>query len=66
MNERPKVTAELRFIVIVVIDLTDSILADHLVGTGRPAASVAEVVASEVISNLESVSYIDAVIVSPL
>lgn len=66
MNGMRKRTAELRFIVIVVIDLTDPTLLELLIATGRPPASVSEAVSSEVISNLESVSCIDAVIVSPL
>ena len=62
----PKRTAEVRLLVIAVIDLADDALADALKAEHRQPTSVATVVADEDVSNLESVSYIDAVIVSHL
>ena len=55
-------TAEIRLIVIVVVDIDDEELLDAVAG-GKP---VAEIVRSEVVSNLESVSYVNTAIVSQL
>ena len=62
----PKRHIEVRMLVIAIIDLTDPELTDALKAAHRQPSSVAEVVASEVVSNLESVSYIDTAIVSHL
>lgn len=62
----PKRTAEVRLLVIAVIDLADPELAGALKAEHRQPSSVAELVAQEVVSNLESVSYVDAAIVSQL
>jgi hypothetical protein len=63
---QPKRTLEVRMLVIAIIDLTDHALGEALKVQPKNPASVTDVVAAEVVSNLESVSYIDAAIVSPL
>ena len=63
---KPKRTVEVRMLVIAIIDLSDLTLADALKAEHRQPSSVAELVASEIVSNLESVSYIDTAIVSHL
>ena len=63
---KPKRTVEVRLLVIAVVDLTDIGLTDALKADTRQPSSVAAVVASEVRSNLESVSYIHTAIVSHL
>ena len=62
----PKRTTEVRLLVTAIVDLADDALAEALKADHRQPSSVATVVAEEVVSNLESVSYIDAVIVSHL
>ena len=52
-------------IVIVLVDLTAANLIEVLAASGQPS-SVAEVVISEIVSNLESVPYVEAAIVSQL
>ena len=61
---QPKRTVEVRMLVTAVVDLTDLGLAEALKTADRQPSSVAALVASEVASNLESVSYIDTAIVS--
>jgi hypothetical protein len=53
-------------IVIVLVDVTDPSLADALAASDNTPSSLADVVSSEVLSNLESVSYVESVIVSRL
>ena len=60
---QPKRTIEVRMLVIAIVDLTDVALADALKAETRQPSSVAQLVASEVVSNLESVPYIDTAIV---
>ncbi len=57
---------EVRLIVIVMVDVTDPSLIEALAASGKNPSSLAEVVSSEVVSNLESVSYVEAAIVSHL
>lgn len=57
---------EIRLLVIVVIDITSEDLASALQSESRQPSSVADVLAQEVVSNLESVSYVDAALVSHL
>jgi len=64
-NERKRIL-EVRMIVIVTVDLTAPGLADVIAASGKNSSSVAEIVASEVVSNLESVSYVESAIVSQL
>ena len=66
MSPDRKRIVEVRLIVIVLVDLTEPGLTDALAASGRQPSSVADAVSSEVQSNLESVSYIESVIVSPL
>ena len=63
---QPKRTTEVRMLVIAIIDLGDFGLTEALKAEHRQPTSVAELVASEVVSNLESVSYVDTAIVSHL
>jgi hypothetical protein len=63
---QPKRTTEVRMLVIAIVDLTDPALTETLKAQHRQPSSVAEIVAEEVVSNLESVSYVDAAIVSQL
>lgn len=55
---------EIRLIVLATINLTDSELLDEL--SAKPGRTVADVVTDEIATNLESVSYVDAAIVSRL
>ena len=66
MNSDRKRIVEVRMIVIVLVDLTQPSLTEALAASGGKPSSLADVVASEVVSNLESVSYVESVIVSPL
>ena len=61
-----KRTVEVRLIVIAVIDLNAPDLTDVLAAKGGRPVSIAEAVSSEIASNLESVSYVELVVVSPL
>ena len=56
---------EVGMIVIVVIDVTDPEFVEALAQAKSPS-SVQQVVASEVVSNLESVAYVESAIVSSL
>ena len=66
MSNDRKRTFEVRMIVIVLVDVTDAGFIDALGAFGLNPSSVADVVSSEVVSNLESVSYVESVIVSHL
>ena len=66
MSSDRKRIVEVRLIVIVRVDLTEPSLTDALAASSRQPSSLAEVVSSEVVSNLESVSYVESVIVSQL
>jgi hypothetical protein len=55
---------EARFIVLVLIDITHQDFIDALRASGTQ--HVGEAVSSEMISNLESVSYVESVVVSQL
>jgi hypothetical protein len=66
MSSAHKRTIEVRMIVIVLVDLTEPGLTDVLAASSRQPSSLADIVSSEVVSNLESVSYIESVIVSHL
>jgi hypothetical protein len=57
---------EVRLIVIVRVDVTEPSFIEALAASGSKPSSLAEVVSSEVVSNLESVSYVESVIVSHL
>jgi hypothetical protein len=61
-----KRTVEVRLLVIVFVDLSDPELTEALKAETRQPSSIAEVVGQEVVSNLESVSYVDTAIVSQL
>jgi len=64
-NDRKRLV-EVRMIVIVLVDLTETDLTDALAASRRQPSSLADLVSSEVVSNLESVSYIESVIVCHL
>ena len=66
MSHDRKRIVEVRMIVIVFVDVTDPSLADALAASDNNPSSLADVVSSEVLSNLESVSYVESVIVSRL
>ena len=66
MSSDRKRIVEVRMIVIVTVDVTAPSLIEALAASGKNPSSLAEVVSSEVVSNLESVSYVEAVIVSQL
>jgi len=66
MSHDRKRIVEVRMIVIVLVDVTEPSLADALAALGTNPSSLADVVSSEVVSNLESVSYVESVIVSRL
>ena len=66
MSSDRKRIIEVRLIVIVLVDVTEPSFIEALAASGRNPSSVAEVVSSEVVSNLESVSYVESVIVSHL
>jgi hypothetical protein len=57
---------EVRLIVIVLVDLSASSLPEALTSRDGVPKSLADVLASEVASNLESVSYVETAIVSPV
>ena len=59
-------TVDIRLIVIVAVDVAAPALADIVEQSGRNPPSVADIVSSEVLSNLESVRYVEAVTVSQL
>lgn len=66
MSTDRKRIVEVRLIVIVLVDLTEPSLTEALAASGGQPSSLAAVVSSEIVSNLESVSYVESVIVSPL
>jgi hypothetical protein len=66
MNSDRKRIVEVRLIVIVLVDVTEPSLTEALAASGGTSSSLAAVVSSEVVSNLESVSYVESVIISPL
>ena len=66
MNSDRKRIVEVRLIVIVLVDVTEPSFTEALAASGNIPSSIATVVSSEVVSNLESVSYVESVIVSPL
>ena len=66
MSSDQKRIVEVRLIVIVLVDVTEPSFMEALAASGSKPSSVAEVVSSEVVSNLESVSYVESVIVSHL
>ena len=55
---------EVRLIVIVLIDITNHEFTDTLAASGTK--HIREVISSEIVSNLESVAYVESVIVSQL
>jgi hypothetical protein len=66
LNSDRKRIFEIRLIVIVLVDVTEPSLTEALAASGRQPSSLADLVSSEVVSNLESVSYVESVIVSQL
>ena len=66
MSSDHKRIVEVRLIVIVRVDVTEPSLTEALAASRRQPSSLAEVVSSEVVSNLESVSYVESVTVGQL
>jgi len=64
MPRDPKRIVEVRLIVLVTVALADPDLIEALAASR--GKSVVEIVSSEVESNLESVSYVETVVVRPL
>ena len=64
-NDRKRII-EVRMIVIVLVDVTEPSFIEALAASVTNPSSVVQVVSSEVVSNLESVSYVESVIVSQL
>lgn len=57
---------EVRLLVLVTVDLKSEELSDALRCDRRQSRSVAEVVGAEIVSNLESVPYVEIAITSVL
>jgi len=57
---------EVRLLVIVTVDINSDDLSDALKREHVPCPSVAEVVGAEIVSNLESVPYVEVAITSVL
>ena len=57
---------EVRLLVIVTVDINSDDLSDTLKRENRQPSSLAEVVGNEVVSNLESVPYVEVAITSVL
>ena len=57
---------EVRLLVIVTVDINSDDLSDTLRREHRQPSSLAEVVGNEVVSNLESVPYVEVAITSVL
>jgi hypothetical protein len=66
MSNEQKRIVEVRMIVIVLVDVTEPGFTEARIALNKRFLSVAEVVASEVVSNLESVSYVESAIVTRL
>lgn len=66
MNKDQRRIVETRLLVIVLVDVTDSGFSEAIKAIGSQPTSVAQIVSAELIANLESVSYIESVIVSQL
>jgi hypothetical protein len=64
-SEQPRIV-EVRVMVLVLVNVTEPGFTEARTALRRSFAHVAEVVASEVVSNLESVPYVESVIVSQL
>lgn len=66
MSTRKSRLVEVRLLVIVTVNLSADDLSDALKHEHRQPSSIAEVVGAEVVSNLESVPYVEVAIASVL
>ncbi len=66
MVDEPPRIAEVKMLVIVLVNLADAELPDAIAATGENPLPLSKLVSSEVLSNLESVSYVETAFVSPL
>ena len=66
MNTDRQRIVEIRLIVIVLIDVTEPTFTEALRVSGRSSSLLSEVVSSEIVSNLESLAYVESVIVTQL
>ena len=66
MDRERKRTAEICLLVLVWVDITDETLTDAVAALTTKPQSIAEVVSSEIVSNLESLSYVEHAIASQL
>lgn len=64
MPQEPKRVVEVRLIVLVFVDLADLALIEAIAASG--GESVSDIVSAEIISNLESIPYVEAVTTSEL
>jgi hypothetical protein len=65
MTAEPERIVEVRLILIVLVDVTDSEFVDPS-ARAKPMSSAQQFVASEVVSNLESLAYVRSVIATSL
>jgi hypothetical protein len=66
MSEEVPRIIEVRLFVVVMVNLSSPGLADALAESGNNPMPLAKIVGSEIVSNLESVSYVECAFVSPL
>jgi hypothetical protein len=66
MAGEPKRHVEVRLLVVAVVEVTNSDLIDVLAAQPSQPSSIPNIVAQEIVSNLESIPYVDTVIVSHL
>lgn len=64
MSHASKRTAEVRLLVIAWVDLGDPTLAETLTQNTSKARSIADIVSAEIVSNLESIAYIEDAVAS--
>lgn len=63
MENTPARMTEVRLLAVVTVNVSEATLAEAATTSGKKVVSLGEVVASEVVSNLESVPYVASVIV---
>ena len=66
MAQKPTRHLEVRLLLIAVVEITHSALVERLAAQPHQLSSIPDVVAEEVMSNLESVPYVADVIVARL
>lgn len=66
MLQRSSRLIEVRLLVLVTIDLSSDELSEALKHEHRQPSSVAEVIGAEIVSNLESVPYVEVAIANAI